>query len=103
MRAIPSRSISQSNKVEARRRTLCLITTSNIVLIAHSNPEIQILYFHLLIAQNWQRAKYVAATEDHLQLQHCSNEKEKQLQFISTLVVLWQATLVQNTGPEQLT
>ncbi|EYB81701.1 hypothetical protein Y032_0375g222 [Ancylostoma ceylanicum] len=62
MRATPSRSICRSNKVEARRRTLCLITFSSIVLIAHSSTEIQILYFHQLIAQNWQRAKYVAAT-----------------------------------------
>ncbi|EYB88102.1 hypothetical protein Y032_0252g218 [Ancylostoma ceylanicum] len=62
MRAIPSRSIFRSNKVEAGRRTLCLITFSSIVLIAHSSTKIQILYFQQLIARNWQRVKYVAAT-----------------------------------------
>ncbi|EYC29293.1 hypothetical protein Y032_0006g2891 [Ancylostoma ceylanicum] len=59
---LPLRSISRSNKAEARRRTLCLVTPSNIVLVAHSNPEIQIFYSHQLIAQNRQRAKYVTAT-----------------------------------------
>ncbi|EYC07051.1 hypothetical protein Y032_0072g665 [Ancylostoma ceylanicum] len=47
---IKGRSISRSNKIESRGRTLCLIATSNIVLIAHSDPEIQILYFHQFIA-----------------------------------------------------
>ncbi|EYC11294.1 hypothetical protein Y032_0051g2127 [Ancylostoma ceylanicum] len=61
MRAIPSRSNSRCNKVKARRRTLCLVTFSNI-FVANSNPETQILYFHQLVVQNWQRAKHVAAT-----------------------------------------